>query len=176
MEKSLRSSAINYGFYIGAILVAFTVISYVVDITLLTKWWLGILLFLVILILGIVSVAKAKSILKGFISFKQAFTAWFVAIVVGMLISTVVSIVLFNFVDPSAAEIVKEKTIEATVSMMENFGAPQSEIDKAIVTMENQNQFAIGTLLKSLAWQFLFYAVIGLIVAAIMKKKDPEAA
>ena len=42
--------------------------------------------------------------------------------------------------------------------------------------MEEQDQFAIGSLLKSLAWQFLFYAVIGLIVALSMKRKDPDLA
>ena len=115
MEKSLRSSAINYGVYIGLILSGFTIIAYIIDITLLTKWWIGILLFLAIIIIGIVSVAKAKAILEGFISFKQAFSTWFITIVVGMLISTIVSIVLFNFIDPSAAEIVKEKTIESAV-------------------------------------------------------------
>ena len=176
MEKSLRSSAINYGIYIGIVLVTFTVIAYVIDLGLLTKWWLDLILFFIIVIIGIISVAKAKKILEGFISFKQAFTSWFITIVIGIIISTLVNIVLFNFIDPGAAEIVKEATIEVSVAMMENFGAPQSEIDKAVSTMQEQNQFAIGTLLKSLAWQFLFYAVIGLIVAVVMKKKNPDVA
>ena len=176
MEKSLRSSAVNYGIYIGIVLVTFTVIAYAIDLGLLTKWWLGLILFFIIVIIGIISVAKAKKILEGFISFKQAFTSWFITIVIGIIISTLVNIVLFNFIDPGAAEIVKEATIEVSVAMMENFGAPQSEIDKAVSTMQEQNQFAIGTLLKSLAWQFLFYAVIGLIVAVVMKKKNPDVA
>lgn len=176
MEKSLRSSAVQYGLYIGLILSAVTIVAYAVDLELLTKWWLGIVLFLVIIVIGIVSTAKAKSLLNGFISFKQAFTAWFTTIVVGILISTVVNIVLFNVIDPEAAEIIKQNTIEATVSMMENFGTPQEAIDQAVIEIENTNQFAVGNLLKSLAWQFLFYAVIGLIVALIMKKKDPDLA
>lgn len=176
MENSLRKSAINYGLYIGVILSAFTIIGYIVDLTILTKWWLGLILFLVILALGIVSVAKGKSILGGFMSFKQAFTSWFLTIVVGLVISTTVNILIFNIVDPEAAEILKEMTIESAVSMMENFNAPQSEIDKAVADMENDNQFGAVNLLKSLVYQFLFYAVIGLIVAAVMKKKDPDAA
>lgn len=176
MEKSLRSSAVQYGLYIGLILSAVTIVAYAVDLELLTKWWLGIVLFLVIIVIGIVSTAKARSLLNGFISFKQAFTAWFTTIVVGILISTVVNILLFNVIDPEAAEIIKQNTIEATVSMMENFGTPQEAIDQAVIEIENTNQFAVGNLLKSLAWQFLFYAVIGLIVALIMKKKDPDLA
>jgi hypothetical protein len=176
MENSVKSSAIQYGLYLGLMLSSFTVIGYAVNIEILTKWWLGIILFILIIVIGIVSTAKAKSILNGFISFKEAFTAWFTTIVVGMLISTVVSILIFNVVDPEAAELVKQASIEATVSMMENFGTPQETIDMAITEMENTNQFAVGNLLKSLAWQFLFYAIVGLLIALIMKKTDPDAA
>lgn len=176
MENSVKSSAIQYGLYLGLILSSFTIIGYAVNIEILTKWWLGIILFILIIVIGIVSTAKAKSILNGFISFKEAFTAWFTTIVVGILISTVVSILIFNVVDPEAAELVKQASIEATVSMLENFGTPQESIDMAITEMENTNQFAVGNLLKSLAWQFLFYAIVGLLIALIMKKTDPDAA
>jgi hypothetical protein len=175
MEKSLKSLAINYGVYVGLILSAVTIIAYVIDLTLLTKWWLGIILFVVIIVFGIVSTAKAKSVLQGFISFKQAFSSFFITVAIGILLSTVVNIILFNFIDPEAAEIIKQATIEASVSMMEGFGAPQDAIDQTISQMENTNQFAIDSLLKSLAWQFLFYSIVGLIVAAFMKKKDPNA-
>ncbi|WP_179352511.1 DUF4199 domain-containing protein [Winogradskyella vidalii] len=176
MEKKLRSSAIQFGLYIALILSGFTIVAYAINIALLTKWWINIALFIAILIIGIVSISKSKQLLEGFISFKQAFTTWFTTIVVGILISTAVNILLFNVIDPSAAEAVKQATIETSVAMMENFGAPQSEIEKAIVLMEEQNQFAVGNLLKSVAWQLLFYAVIGLIIAAIMKKNNPEFA
>lgn len=175
MEKSLKSLAINYGLYLGLILSASTIIAYVVNLELFTKWWFGIILLIVILTFGIVSTAKAKGVLQGFISFKQAFSSFFITVAIGLIISTVVSIVIFNFVDPEAAEVVKEATIQASVSMMENFGAPQEAINQTVAEMQKTNQFGMATLAKSLAWQLLFYAVIGLIVAAVMKKKDPNA-
>jgi predicted cobalt transporter CbtA len=55
-------------------------------------------------------------------------------------------------------------------------GAPQAEINKAIVTMESQDSYAIGTQLRSLAQGLLFFTVIGLLVGLIMKKKDPNLA
>lgn len=176
MEKSIKSSSINYGLYLGLFLSTITVLFYAVNLEMLTKWWLGIILFLVILIFGIVSTAKSKSLLGGFISFKQAFSSYFITIAIGFIISTAVSVLLFNVIDPEAAEILKENVIEASRQMMENFGAPQSEIDKAIAEMADQNQFAIGNQLKSVAFQLIFYAVIGLIVALSMKKKDPNVA
>lgn len=175
MEKSLKSMAVNYGLYLGLILSAATIIAYTVNLELFTKWWYGIILLFVIIAFGIVSTSKAKGALQGFISFKQAFSSFFITVAIGLLISTVVTVVIFNFVDPEAAEIVKESTIQASVSMMENFGAPQETINQTVAEMQNTNQFGMASLAQSLAWQLLFYAVIGLIVGAIMKKKDPNA-
>ena len=97
MEKTLKSTAMNYGIYLGITLVLVTVLAYAMDIELLTKWWLGIILFFVVLAFGIVSTIKAKELLNGFISFKQAFSSYFIAIAIGILISTAASVLLFNF-------------------------------------------------------------------------------
>lgn len=176
MEKSIKSLAINYGIYLGVFLVLFTVLAYVIDLGLMAKLWVGILLFIIILTFGIISASKSKKLLGAYISFKDAFSSYFITIAIAIIISTVVSILLFNIIDPEAAEIVKEKIIESSTQMMEKFGAPQAEIDKAVAKMQQQNQFAIGSLLKSLAYQLIFYSVIGLIVALVMKKKNPNEA
>lgn len=176
MEKSIKSLAINYGVYLGIILVLVTVLAYVINMGLLANLWIGILLFILILTFGIVSASKAKSHSGGFISFKDAFSSYFITIAVAIIISTIVSIILFNVIDPEAAQILKEKIIESSTQMMEKFGAPQTAIDEAIAKMQQQNQFAIGNLLLSLAKQLVFYSVIGLIIALIMKKKNPNEA
>lgn len=176
MEKTIKSSAINYGIYLGLFLSLTSVLVYVINLELLTKWWLGIILFLVIIAFGIVSTAKAKSLLDGFISFKQAFSSYFITVAIGVLISMVVGILLYNVIDPDAAIVLKEKIVESTTQMMEGFGAPQSEIDKAITKLQEQDQFSIVSQLQSVAFQLIFYAVVGLIVALIMKKSDPNVA
>lgn len=177
MEKSLKSVAINYGLYLSLILVSFTVIGYAINIELLVNFWLVMLILpLVVIIFGIISAAKSKSLLNGFISFKQAFSSYFITIAVAVLISTLVTFILFNYVDPEAALTLKEIVLEKSTALMEKFGAPASEIEKAMVEMEKQDTFAIGTQLKSLAQGFVFYSIIGLIVALIMKKNDPDLA
>lgn len=175
MEKALRSTAINYGIYLGLIITSITVVAYAVNLEVFTKWWYGILLLLIIIMAGIISSAKARSLSGGFISFKQAFSSYFIPIAVGVLISTTVGIVLFNVVDPEAAEVIKQRSIEATVEMMEGFGSPQETIDQQIAVLEETDQFSAIGQLKGIAWQLLFYSIIGLLVAAIIKKKDPNA-
>lgn len=177
MEKSLKSSSINYGLYLGLSLVAYTVILYAFNIEMLVNFWMNLLVLpIVIIAFGVVSCAKAKSLLGGFMSFRQAFTAYFIPIAIGIIISTSITVVLFNFIDPDSAEYLKELTMSKTEAFMENMGAPADQIDIALNQMEEQETFAIGTQLRSLAQSLIFFTVIGLIVALIMKKKDPNQA
>ena len=174
MEKSLKSNALNLGLYLGLFMSAITVISYAAYLDLLTKWWVGIILFVIIIVFGTLSASKSKSLNGGFLDFKSAFSPYFITVAIGLIISTLVSIILFNFIDPDAAILLKEKTIEASVAMMKSFNAPASEISKAVDTMEAQkNQFALGPQLQSTAIFLIIQAIIGLIVAAIVKK-NPE--
>ncbi|MEM7186825.1 MAG: DUF4199 domain-containing protein [Bacteroidota bacterium] len=173
---SFKKSATNYGLILGGVLAVTVALLYSISLESLTKWWLGIILFLVSLVFGIISVGKAKSILGGFISFKQAFTSYFITIVIGLGISVLTSILIFNVVDPGAAEYLNEQIVEITRSMMERFGAPESEIDKAIADLEGKNNYSMGNQLQSFFFQIIFYSVFGLLVALIMKRKDPNAA
>lgn len=173
---SFKKSASNYGLILGGVLAVTVALLYSMSLESLTKWWLGIILFLVSLVFGIVSVAKSKAILGGFISFKEAFTSYFITIVIGLGISVLTSILIFNVVDPGAAEYLNEQIVEITRGMMERFGAPELEIDKAIAELEGKNNYAIGNQLQSFVFQIIFYSIFGLLIALIMKRKDPNAA
>jgi len=175
MEKSLKSIATNYGLYLGVFLALVTVLAYAINLELLTNMWVGILILISIIIFGIISVAKVKQAQNGFASFKQAFTSYFITVLIGLLISTLVSFLLFNVIDTDAAEVLKEKTIEKTVQMMEGFNTPTEVIDKSVEEMESQNQYSIGNITKGLAGYLVVFSIIGLIVAAAMKKSNQEA-
>ena len=176
MEKSVKSISINQGILLGAILSIFSVLVYMLNLDLFTEWWFGILLFIIILVFGIIATSKTRSALGGFMSFKQAFTPYFITIAVGTLISTVVGIVIFALVDPDAAQYLNEKIIEMTVQTMESFGSPQDAIDETVSKMEGTNNFSVGMQTQSYFVRRVIFSVIGLIVALAFKKKDPNAA
>ena len=175
MENSIKSSAINYGLYLGGALSLITIAIWFIDINLMANMWLGILILLAVVAVGVVSTAKAKSIQEGFLSFKEAFSSYFITVAIGIVISSIVSMILFNYVDPEAAEQIKQITIDATVNMMEGFGAPAETIAETVDQLENQNQYSIVNTAKSIAWGLVIQAVIGLIVGAIMKRSNPDA-
>jgi hypothetical protein len=176
METSTKSSAINFGLYLGGLMALITILGYALYLDLLTKWWLGIILFIVIIVSGILSALKSKRMQDGYITFKDAFSSYFITVAIGIIISMVISIIIFNFVDPDAAIALKEKTIEATIQMMRNFNAPEEAVAQTLEQMEAQkNQFSIAPQLQSNAIFLVIQAVIGLIVALIVKR-DPENA
>jgi len=175
MEKTFKSSAINYGLYLGAALSLITITIWFVNINLMANIWLGIGLLLAVIAFGVVSTAKSKSIMEGFLTFKEAFSSYFITVAVGIIISQVVSFILFSIVDPDAAKQIQQITIDSTVNMMEGFGAPAESIAEAVEKIENTDQFSVVNVLKSTAWSLIFQAVIGLIVALIMKKNNPDA-
>ncbi|APY11748.1 DUF4199 domain-containing protein [Seonamhaeicola sp. S2-3] len=175
MEKSFKSIAKEYGLYLGAALTLWTVIAYVINLELLVNFWMNLLIIPVAIIaFGVVSTAKSKGILGGYMSFKEAFTSYFITVAIGIVISFVVSFILFNVIDPEAANTLKEITTEKTISMMENFGAPAEKIAEQVEAIENQNIFSLKTQLLQIAQSLVFFTIIGLIVALIMKKNKPE--
>mgnify|MGYP003665277239 CR=1 FL=1 len=174
MEKSLKSVAINYGMYLGAILSLLTVIGYAVSLDLFTQIWFGISFLVIIIVLGILSVSQSKKLSGGFISFKNAFTSYFITILIGLIISAVVSIIIFNFIDPEAATVLQEKIIDSQMERLKSFNVPTEAIAEAMEKMENQgNMYSIGNILQSIIWQLAGFSVVGLIVAAVMKKNTP---
>ena len=176
MEKSVKSSSINYGLYLGLILTLATVIAYAVNLDLFTQWWFGIALFVISVAMGIMSAAKARSLSGGFISFKGAFSSYFITLAIGTLIGTVIGIVIFTFVDPEAAQELNEKILIMTKETMERFGAPQETIQEALAEAEKTDNFSVGAQAMAWVWRMVFYSIFGLIGALIIKRNDPEQA
>ena len=174
METTTKSSAINLGLYLGIGLSLYTILCYAFKIELLVNLWL-ILLIIPILIItfGVISAIKAKSNQNGFITFKDAFTAYFIPIAIGLIISTIIGVILFNFVDPESTIILKEKIIDTAVQMMRNLGAPEDAVAQALEELEaEEDMFSIGNQIWSLAKQLLGFSIVGLIVALIIKRNQ----
>lgn len=177
MGKSLKSSSINYGVYLGIILAALTVIGYAIDLSLFTKWWFGVGIMLLVIIFGIVSSMNGRKLLGGFMSFKQAFTAYFIAVAIGILINSIISIVIFNFIDPESAITLQDMLIENQAETLRNFGQSEEAIDGVVAQMrEGGNMYSISNILQGIAFQLIGFSIVGLIVALVVKRKDPNAA
>lgn len=176
MEKSFKSIAKDYGLYLGALLSLLTVVGYAVSLDLFTKVWFGISLLIVIIAFGVISTSKSKKSLGGYISFKDAFTSYFITILIGLVISALVSFIIFNVVDAEAANTLQQKIIETQVERLESFNVPNEVISQTVEKIEAKgNLYSIGNVLQSIVWQLAGFSIVGLIVAAIMKKRNPDS-
>lgn len=171
-QSTVKSTASSYGLTLGVVLTVFLILLYAFSLEMLTKWWIRLFEFAAVLIIAIMAMAKSKKKCDSLFTYKNSFTAYFLVVLIGLLIYHIVSYVLFNFIDPEAAQYVLEKAIEMSRSMMESFGAPQDQIDKAIEEMGKQNQFSLKNQAIGFAFSLAFYSVIGLLVALIFREKE----
>lgn len=174
MNSVVQSTATKYGLIAAAINIGWLMIAYLLDLSLLVNPFAGIAIWIVGLIVYILSAYQVKKQLGGFVTFKNAFAAFILAYIINALISLIFTIVLFNFIDTGAREEVMDLTISKSVEMFENFGMSEADIDETISQMETQDNFSLGSQLQGLLTGIVIYAIIGLIVAAIIKKNPPE--
>jgi len=130
----------------------------------------------VVVVYGVFSSIKSRTSLGGFISFKQAFTSYFITIAIGTLIATIVGIAIFTFIDPEAATYLNEQILLLTKQTMERFGMPQEAMQAALDEAAKKDNFSLGMQSQAFVFRLAFYAVIGLIVALIVKKTNNKEA
>lgn len=172
----MNKHAIKSGAIIGAISVVISLLMYIIDGSLFATWWLGLLIFAVIIGLVAYFGIQHRNEETGFMTFGQGWIYSMQAFVVAGLIGTIFRILLFTVIDTELAEIVTEKAVENTAAMMESFGTPEEAIDQALedARTSTMESFTVAGNLKGFGFAVIFYAVFSLITGAIIKKKEPE--
>ncbi|MNK54568.1 hypothetical protein D3C87_735550 [compost metagenome] len=171
MTNVIKKNGVNFGIILAVYFILRTALIYTIDLKLFVNSWFGFVDLIVSIILAIIAIAKTKKALGGFISFKEAFSVYFLTILIGLVIYSIFNIILFNVIDPAAKEIVKEHTIEYTVNMMKKFGSIDTQtLKETVAKLRETDSFSIPQQLLGLGISLLMYAVIGLIVAVAMRK------
>jgi hypothetical protein len=170
-----KKIAINMGLYLGLTLTLLITVIYAIDLNLFTESWIGIVNVLLITVFGVLSATQFKKTLSGFISFKLAFTSFFIAVVIGFMISTLFNLLLFNVIDVEAKTILSENVIKYTVEMMQEFGAKAADINKVVEDMRASDSFGVAGQLKGFFFNIIFYSIIGLVCSLIIKRVPPQS-
>lgn len=174
MNEIIKKNGISYGIVTGVVSALITTLIYSIDLKLFTSMWVGFASIAIYIVIGVILLSKTKKELKGIFPFKDAFTTYFISAVVGILISVVFNIILFNFIDPSAKETIKELSIKYAVEMMEKFNTPSAAINEAVKKLQENDQFSIIELLKGSVFSIVFSALFGLLLALIFKSKSSQ--
>jgi hypothetical protein len=167
-------AALKAGIVLGLVNVAIYYTLYFVDVELLASGYLG--LGLMVLMVGIIMYfgIDYRKELGGFMSFGTAFQFVFLALLINGVISTMGNVLLFEVIDTDLPAVLAETQLESTLAIMDRFGAgdalSSAEMDELRTGFE-KNYTALG-LIKSLAVASIIYAILALILGAILKKRD----
>lgn len=174
MDAIIKKNAINFGLISGVIALLVTLMMYVIDLKLFVNMWIGFGLLIVWIIIGVMLLSKCKKEKNGQLSFKEGFTAYFLSALIGIAISTAFNILLFNFVDTEAKDIITEHLVDFQVGMLEKFDAPSADIQKAAELIRENSQFSLKGQFFGFMQALLGAIIFGLILAAIMKSRKKE--
>lgn len=172
IEQSVPQHAAKWGAILGLISIIITLAFYLIDVTLMVHWSVGLISFIVSLGVLIYSGREYRSKSGGYLAFGKAFLHSFVVLVVASFIGSVFNYLLFNVIDPGLADVLVKQQMDATMQMMESLGGNAEMMDnmeegiRKGYTLQGQ---AMGFL-----WMILLSAIGSLIIGAINKKNPPK--
>ena len=171
----MKNPAVKYGLIAGFIGVLLSTLTYAMGVAYMANLWTGLLILVIIIVMYVILSIRIRKDAGGFITFKDAFIRIFIMCLIAGVIGAIYNIILNTLIDPELPQKLQVVIIEKTTSMMEKFGAPQEEIDKAIDKLQNEaaNKFTVLSQLKGLAIMTIVSAIFALILAAIVKKNPP---
>lgn len=163
---------IQYGILAGVANILIIMVAYLTNPDLMFSYWLGTLTFLIPIILITLAALKHRQIQSGYVTFKEVFRTIFLVILIASTLLIAFDYIFYNMIAPDMMERVKEFSINKLEAYRETLG--EQGYDAAIERIEQQDR-GVHTEAMSLAFFIIFYSLIGLIVAAIVKRKKPLA-
>lgn len=171
--KTPIQHALKFGGLLGMAGAIFTLLVYVIDAEFLVNMWM-LLILLVFLGLVVYGGISYRNEIGGYIDFGPAYKHGFTVLVVMGAIGLVMNLLLYNVIDPGLAETLTDASMEQTRGIMESFGAPVDSIDEALeeARQDAEEGFTTMGLIKSYFYSIIFYAVISLITALIVRRRE----
>ncbi len=176
MKPEIKHNTLLFGLLLAAISIGYSTIAYVVDESLFVHWFLGIGLLVIGALLLIMSVWQTKKALGGYISFRDAFSAWILPAMLSSALVMVFNMLLYNVIDTDLADRLGVRIMEQTTEMMERFGAADEQVEEAMAKVDETSMsvnFKPLGLLKGFFTELILQSVFAALFAAIFKKEKP---
>lgn len=174
METARKTGNIGltYGLVAGLIICLITLVQYLGGI----KAYLspvGFLSYILMIVIAVLAGNKQKKSNGGYLEFGEALKITFSVFASALLLQTLFTYVLLNFIDPSFKDAVGQEVMNKTEEMMRSFGASDSQIDAAIENQQGSDQFAFSKMILGYALWCIVWFIVSLIISAIIKKSKP---
>lgn len=173
LNPTVKSIAAKYGLLLGAVLTAGILLAYFINWDWFLQPWFQIHRLFLVLTFGILGVYVSRTTIPGTFSFRDGFSAYFLTIALGSLISVLIMVMMLNHYDPDAGKYVSALSIEKSNEMLEQLGRSPEEIEKAMEILKENNQFSFFNQLKGTVMNLVLYCIPGVLIALIFKTKKP---
>lgn len=166
----MENVAVRNGVYMGITLVILNFILYFISIdALLMAGWIGFIVYIVFMVMA---VREERSAQGGLMSFGEGFKSAFLTFAIGSLISVVFSYLLYNFIDPSIVDEIKDITAEQMEKVGEMMGGGsdfEDQLEKAV----DEINYTLPTMLMGYLFSLIFPgAIIAAILGLIFRKSE----
>jgi hypothetical protein len=172
---SLFQHALKWGLIVGGISIALTCVIYAVDYALLANWKTGIVIFIMFIGLAIYGGINYRNEIGGYLSYGKAFQHGFILMAISGLVSSIFMVLLYTVIDPELPEKLVKVGMENAQAMMESFGMPEDQMDKAMedARKRTENQYTVSGTALGYGIGLIIYAVLSLITALFVRKNEP---
>lgn len=169
------SAAVKPGLILGLISIVITYLGYFIESTLLASGSFGFVSIVVFFGMIIYFGIQYRKSIGGFMDFSTSFKFSFVAILISTVVSFIGQILLFHVIDPTLPEVLADAAFENSLKMVELFGQnpdslPVEALDK--LREQSEGNFTLSGQIKNFGFSLFGSAIIALILAAILKKRD----
>jgi hypothetical protein len=170
MEKNVSSSkaGMTYGVYLGLISIVFTLITYLAGV-LIEDYvsWISFVISLAFVIWAMINFRDKQN--GGFLSFKEGVGLGFMTFLIGGIVSSIFTFVLFKFIEPGLIEQIVQRSIEEALQKSPEVEGNLDMVEKWTRMFVNPAVMAImGVVMAAIGG-----IIISLILAAILKKERP---
>jgi hypothetical protein len=174
MNEIIKKNGVSLGITYGIIGILFSTIIYVVNFELFTSGLIAFIKFILFLGFSIYLLSKTKKEIGILFTFKDAFTTYFIFAVIGLTIAVIFELILFNFIDLSIKDSLKEIVLKKGVNAVKMFTDDKKIINEAIKKMSSEDQYSIGNFIQGHFFKLLMATLFGFILAAIFKTKSSQ--
>ncbi|HOE24541.1 MAG TPA: DUF4199 domain-containing protein [Bacteroidales bacterium] len=167
-KRSVWKETLNYGIIYGLIMVVFSVLTYMFDLTLKT-WiiWPSLLLSIIVLFFLLRSYRDHYN--SGYISYGKSLGAGVVITVYAAIITAIYIYVLYAFIDPGLID----KSLALAEAKLAERGIPEAAIEQGLA-VQAKMMTPWFTSLMSMVTNIFYGFILSLIVSLfIMKKGNP---
>ncbi|MBK9150342.1 MAG: DUF4199 domain-containing protein [Saprospiraceae bacterium] len=166
---------VNQGMLYAAATILITLALYFTDAGIMMKYssWI---VYLAALYFMVLAVQNTRNDNGGYIALSEAFKQAWLVFVIGISLHSAFSYVLYNYIDSSLLDVLRETQMESLEKMAKTFKMDEETLNKAKAEIEAENPFNLKALLIALPVSYLFPGSLMAIVIAAILKKDPPVA